>query len=149
LLRSPSSDEITAEWLANFSTHSYQPMATLLSEEDFEFLSRQPGFDLTLHKKLRRERLEIFRMYLHRMIRDFSRLHLAARLIVAHSSHDQSALLARLFWLKIRFSGTVVRAEIAYRLCRLGIGTLPARALIARLEDMSAQISAAAAIQAA
>lgn len=149
LLRSPSSDDITPEWLANFSTHSYQPMATLLSEEDFEFLSRQPGFDLALHRKLRRERLEIFRMYLHRMIRDFGRLHLAARLIVAHSAEDQSGLLLRLLWLKMRFSGTVLRAEVAYHLCHVGIGTLPARALIARLEDMSIQIGAVTAIQAA
>jgi hypothetical protein len=149
LLKSPSSDDISPEWLANFSTHAYQPMASLLSEEDFEFLSRQPGFDLALHKKLRRERLEIFRMYVHRMIRDFGRLHFAARLIIAHSTQDQSNLLIRLLWLRVRFSGTVMRAELAYYLCRLGIGTLPARALIARLEEMSAQISAASAIQTA
>jgi len=122
-------------------------MATLLSQEDFEFLSRQPGFDLALQRKLRRERLEIFRMYLHRMIIDFGRLHFAGRLLIAHSSEDHSGLFIRLVWLKVRFSTTVLRAEFACHLCRLGIGTLPARTLIARLEEMSAQIRAVSAIQ--
>jgi hypothetical protein len=142
LLESTSVDEITAEWLANFSAELYSPMENLLSEEDFDFLSRQPGFDLALYKKLRRERLQIFRMYLHRMIADFGRLHFAARLLVTHASEDQSEILKHLLWLKLRFSITVLRAEFSYHLCRFGVGTLPARALVARLEDMSAQVGA-------
>jgi hypothetical protein len=145
LLKPASVHDITPEWLANFSAESYLPMEKLLSGEDFEFLSRQPGFDLALYRKLRRERLEIFRMYLHRMIRDFGRLDFAARLIVANAAEDHSRVLAHLLWLKLRFSTTVVRAELAYHLCRFGLGTLPCRALIARLEEMTAQISAVSA----
>src|SRR6202011_3573619 len=104
LLESTSADAITAEWLANFCAESYSPMENLLSGEDFDFLSRQPGFDLALYRKLRRERLQIFHMYLHRMIADFSRLHFAARVIVAHATEDQSGTLKRLLWLKLRFS---------------------------------------------
>jgi hypothetical protein len=117
-------------------------MENLLSAEDFDFLSRQPGFDLALYRKLRQERLQIFRMYLRRMIADFSRLHFVARLIVAHAADDQSGILKRLLWLKLRFSASVLRAEFSYHLCRFGVGSLPARALITRLQDMSAQIGA-------
>jgi hypothetical protein len=142
LLESSSAEEITQDWLANFSAESYSPMENLLSDEDFDFLSRQPGFDLALYRKLRSERLQIFRMYLHRMIADFNRLHFVARLIVAHALEDQSEILKRLLWLKLRFSVTVLRAEFSYHLCRFGVGSLPARALVARLQDMSAQIGA-------
>jgi len=58
-------EEITPEWLENFSTSVYHPMEGLLADEDFRFLSRQPGFDLSLYRKLRRERLRIFRQYLN------------------------------------------------------------------------------------
>jgi len=62
-------EEITPEWLENFSTSVYHPMEGLLADEDFRFLSRQPGFDLSLYRKLRRERLRIFRQYLNLSLR--------------------------------------------------------------------------------
>ena len=77
--------EITPEWLANFSAASYYPMQGLLAREDFAFLSRQPGFDLSLIK-FRRERLRIFRQYLNRLVLDFNRLHTTALIVLAHSA---------------------------------------------------------------
>lgn len=148
LLRSPSVDDITPQWLASFTPEAYLPMGTLLNEEDFDFLSRQPGFDLALHRKLRRERLEIFRMYLHRMIVDFSRLHFAARVLMASSHEDHSALVFRLIWLNFRFVGTVTRAEIACYACRFGIGSLSARALVARLNEMHQYMGAVSSLPA-
>jgi hypothetical protein len=115
-------------------------MEGLLNNEDFQFLSRQPGFDLSLYRKLRRERLAIFRLYLHRIIADFNRLHLAARLIAAQSGGDQTALLKRLVTLKLRFSVSVLQAELNYHLCRLGLRSLPARQLIVCLEQLSSEI---------
>ena len=55
LLRQCPVHDITPEWLENLSIASYYPMEELLSDEDFAFLSRQPGFDLSLYRKLRRE----------------------------------------------------------------------------------------------
>ena len=43
-----SFDEIPREWLEDFKPSSYYPMQRLLSDEDFRFLARQPGFDLSL-----------------------------------------------------------------------------------------------------
>ena len=139
-------EELTREWVANFSISIYQPMQRLFSEEDFSFLSRQPGFDLDLYKKFRRERLRIFRQYMNRLIGDYNRLHEAARMTLAAtsaaSSRDQSEMLARLIKLRFDFALAVVQAEANYLLCRLGFRTLAVRAVVLRLGELSAQVSA-------
>lgn len=141
LFRACSISEVTSEWLENFSVSSYYPMTGLLSEEDFRFLSRQPGFDLSLYRKLRRERLRIFKQYLNRSIIDFNRLHTAVRAIVPYLPANGPDIVSRLIWLKLRFCYAVVRAELSYRACLLGVGTLSVRALIADLEEMSQQLT--------
>lgn len=147
LYRRCNIEEITSEWLESFSPSSYYPMQGLLSEEDFRFLSRQPGFDLSLYKKLRRERLHIFRQYLTRLILDFNRLHTAARILLSHGHEDQSQLVKHLVWLKVKFSLAVVQAECSYVLCCIGFRSLAVRAMILRLEEMSAQLSSISAAQ--
>ena len=135
-------EELPADWLERFSPESYRPMEGLLNREDFAFLFRQPGFDFSLYRKLRQERLQIFRQYLDRMIVDFNRLHLVARLALAHSNEDHSELLVKLILLKVRFSASVLAAEFRYMLCCFGLRTLSARALISELEELSAQVHA-------
>jgi len=142
-------EELPSDWLERFSPESYRPMEGLLNREDFAFLFRQPGFDLSLYRKLRYERLQIFRQYLDRMIVDFNCLHLIARLALAHSSEDRSELLIKLILLKFRFSGSVLAAEFRYTLCRFGLRTLSARALISELEEMCTQLQAISLAQAA
>jgi hypothetical protein len=142
-------EDITPEWLDNFSPSMYYPMEGLLADEDFRFLSCQPGFDLSLYRKLRRERLHIFRQYLSRLILDFNRLHTAARLLVAHGHEDRSDLVSQLMWLKLRFSVAVVRTQLSYLTCCLGFRSLAVRAVILRLEDMNAQWGVILASQAA
>ena len=142
-------EEITPEWLEGFSPSSYYPMERLLSEEDFRFLSRQPGFDLSLYRKLRKDRLHIFRQYLSHLIRDFNRLHTAARLLLAQAEEDRSDVVARLIWLKVRFSWAVIRAEFSYLLCCVGFRTLAVRAAILSLEEMSTQLGSIASAHAA
>ncbi len=148
LLKRCSVQEITSEWLENFSVSSYYPMEGLLNDEDFKFLSREPGFDLSLYKKLRRERLRIFEQYLNRSIVDFNRLHTAVRAIVPHLPDNGSEIVGRLIWLKFRFSGAVLQAQASYWLCLLGIGSLSVRSLISQLEQMSLQLSLVSAAQA-
>ena len=63
LFRKCTAEDITPEWLENFSVSTYSVMEGLLDDRDFDFLSRQSGFDLSLYRKLRRERLSIFRQY--------------------------------------------------------------------------------------
>jgi hypothetical protein len=142
LCRKAALQEITQEWLETFSVAAYYPMQGLLADEDFAFLSRQPGFDVSLYRKLRRERLYIFRQYLIRLIVDFNRLHASARFILSRSNEDRSDAVTRLMRLKLQFSIAVFQAECSYLLCHLGFRFLAVRRLISSLENMSLELSA-------
>ncbi len=149
LSRKCSAQEVTPEWLESFSVASYHPMAGLLNDEDFKFLSQQPGFDLSLYKKLRRERLRIFKQYLNRSIADFNRLHRAVRSILPYVKQDCSDVVSRLIWLKVRFCLAVLKAELSYRLCLVGYHSLAVRSLIGELEAMNSQLKLVSAAHAA
>ncbi len=139
LFRGTQPDEISLEWLRSFSPAKYRSMEGLMNGEDFAFLSSQPGFDLSLYRKLRRDRLRIFRQYLAGMIVDFNRLHKAARLAIAQCPEDRSALIPVLIALKARFSLAVLAAEFRCALCLCGVKTLGARSLLLQLEELNAQ----------
>lgn len=141
--------EITSEWLDSFSVSSYYPMQGLLNDEDFRFLSRQPGFDLSLYRKLRRDRLNIFKQYLNRSIGDFNRLDTAVRTMISLSTQDCSDLASRLIWLRVRFSFAVMKAECSYRLCLIGFRSLAVKSLLVQLENMYVQLGDISATQAA
>ena len=147
LYRNTSVEELTTEWAESFSVSYYAPMVGLLSDEDFKFLARQPGFDFALRRKLRRERLEIFRGYLRKLVADFNRLHLAIRLSIARQSEDHSHLVAQLVWLKIRFSISLLRVEASYLLCWMGVRTIHVGSLVSYLEEMSARLQAISELQ--
>ena len=144
LLRQCHLSDVTPEWLEGFSPLTYQPMEFLLAEEDFEFLVRQPGFEESLHKKLKRERISIFRQYLHRLIADFNRLHVYARYLITQSQTDQSKLLAQLVWLRMRFSFTVLRVEASLVLAYFGCRPRVVSQAIARLDEMNGYLHALA-----
>ena len=147
LFRKCDLTDIPADWLEEFSVSTYHPMQGLLAAEDFNFLSRQPGFDLSLYRKLKRDRLKIFRQYLHRAIRDFNKLYAVAMALIPNAPTDCSDLAKRLIWLRLRFSFSVARAELSYCLCLLGFRSLAVRSLLQQLEEMSAQLTAISALQ--
>lgn len=122
-------------------------MVGLLSDEDFQFLARQPGFDFALRRKLRRERLAIFRGYLQKLVSDFNRLHLAIRLVISRQSQDCSELVGQLVWLKVRFSLLLMRVELSYMLCWVGVRTVRVSDLVHCLEEMSATMQSVSAMQ--
>ncbi len=145
LLRQCHLSDVTPEWLESFSPATYQPMEILLAEEDFAFLVRQPGFEASLHRKLRRERIWIFRQYLNRLIADFNRLHAYARYLITQSQEDQSGLLGRLVWLRLRFSFTVLRVEASLLFAYVGCKPRVVSQAIARLDEMNGYLHALAA----
>ena len=144
-----SFNEIPHEWLEEFTPNSYYPMRRLLSDEDFQFLARQPGFDLSLYRKLKRERLLIFRQYLRRLIVDFNRLYTVNRTLISLQEEDHSELAVRLMKLRVRFMFSVLSAECSYVLCCMGVKTMVATGMLARLEEMTAEFSRVAQPEAA
>lgn len=141
LFRHCRPDEITPEWLSSFSPANYKPMELLLDDVDFEFLVRQPGFDASIGKKLRRDRIRIFRQYLNRMIGDFNRLDTYARFLISKSQEDQSALFLRLIGIRARFSLNVVRLQFSLALAYFGSEPRTVSQVIAQLEEMSSWLS--------
>ena len=59
LLRQYHLADVTPEWLESFSPSAYRPMELLLADDDFNFLVRQPGFESSIGKKLRQDRVRI------------------------------------------------------------------------------------------
>lgn len=144
-----SFNEIPREWLEEFTPSSYYPMRRLLSDEDFQFLARQPGFDSSLYRKLKRERLLIFRQYLRRLILDFNRLYTVTRTLISQQEEDHSDMAVKLMKLRVRFMFSVLSAECSYVLCWMGVKTMVATAMLARFEEMSAEFVRVAQPQAA
>ena len=62
---------IMPDWLDEISVDRYRPMARLLTENDFEFLRSQPGFQPHMAAELRLQRCRIFRGYLRSLETDF------------------------------------------------------------------------------
>ena len=89
--------ECDPEWIANFSIATYRPMLRLLSEDDYKFFTSQPGITPKAVEQFRRERRRVFRSYLRSLVKDFHRLHLAARMTLIYSQQDRPELAQVLF----------------------------------------------------
>jgi hypothetical protein len=141
LIRPCQLAELPSDWLENFQTSTYYPMRSLLADDDFKFLSRQPGYDVALHRKFRQDRLKIFRQYLNRLILDFNRLHRFAVVVVFQTEGDHTPLFLRLIQLRISFSLAVFQVEFCYLLCRFRIRSMSVGSLLASLDEMATQLA--------
>ena len=65
---------VTQEWLAELSPDRYRPMNRLLDNRDIRFLREQQGFRPEMEKRLRAQRVLVFREYLRLLEADFHRL---------------------------------------------------------------------------
>ena len=124
------------EWLEDFSANAYRPMERLLDNRDYTFLAAQAGFEPSIARQLRRERVGIFHSYLAEMIRDFHRLLLAARVISVFASEDQSAFIATLWRVRWSFYAAVAAVEIHVALHWMGVGTVDVQGLLASVQRM-------------
>ena len=128
--------ECDPEWLANFSTATYRPMQRLLNESDLKYLAAQSGITANTVKQLRRERRRIFRAYLRNLVRDFHRLHLAARMTLLYSSEDRPDLAQTLLRQRAVFTWAVLMVEFRLVLHAAGFGPVDVSSLLGALEDM-------------
>lgn len=124
------------EWLDDFSAADYRPMERLLDARDCAFLASQTGFQPSIARRLRRQRIGIFQSYLRGMIRDFHRLLRVARFITVYASQDSAGFEADLWRLQWRFYRCLVAAEVRLALSMIGVGAVDARGLLASLERM-------------
>jgi hypothetical protein len=122
-------------------------MERLLSEEDYQFLAAQKGYDPRIVRRLRCERRKIFREYLHCLRRDFGRLEAAARVLMVNSSVDRPDLAKALLRQRLFFTYGVLAAECRLMLHGLGLGTVDTGRLVGSLDAMRAQLGQLTAVR--
>ena len=132
--------EYDPQWLQDFSISKYRPMLRLLSEDDYEFLASQAGFQRKIASQLRTERRRVFRAYLRNLVRDFYRLQQVAKMMALYSSHDRPELAAALLKQRITFSVAVFAVRLRLGLHTVGIGAVNVRNLIGSLDHMRLRV---------
>jgi hypothetical protein len=135
------------EWINNFSVARYRPMLRLLDEADYKFLATQPGYSKNYINRLRAERRGIFRAYLRNLVRDFHRLHMAARMVLVYAPQDRSDLAMTLMRQRVLFTFAILSVEYRLVLHTVGIGTVDVSQLIAALDNMRVRVGDLAAAQ--
>jgi hypothetical protein len=118
----------------------YRPMERLLQEEDFRFLSSQPGFSARIGRRFRSERRRIFRAYLRSLCADFSRVSKACQLLIIHAAEDRGDLAKGIIRQRLLFTLGICAVEGRLLLHAAGVGTVDVRGLVGSLEAMQAQI---------
>jgi hypothetical protein len=135
-----SAAEFDPAWLEDFSIAKYRPMLRLLSEDDYEFLASQAGYDVKIASQLRMERRKVFRAYLRNLVRDFNRLHNAAKIMALCSAQDRPDLTNALLKQQITFSFAVAAVKARLMLHTVGIGTVEVRNLLASVDHLRSEI---------
>jgi hypothetical protein len=139
-LASRQDSNVSADQLLAVAPEKYRPMERLLQEEDFRFLSSQPGFSPQLGRRFRTERRKIFRGYLRNLSKDFGRVSLACQTLVVHAADDRGDLAKSLIRLRVMFGLGMLAVEGRLLLHAAGLGTVDVRSLVESLTAMQAQI---------
>jgi hypothetical protein len=130
-----------------FAASRYKPLDRLLDPLDYRFLQSQTAYSRRIVRRLRGQRIEIFRGYLRCLARDFSRVSSALKLMMVQSSVDRSALAALLLKQRIVFSVHMMSIEASLVLYSLGLSvpTVDVQRLVDALDAMRVQLQALAA----
>jgi|SRR5665213_1218507 len=141
ILRRRSPAALLSDETGSFSLDRYQPMGSLMAEEDLVFLKSQPGYRAEIGERWKRERRRIFRLYLAELKADFRRLHAHARELVAGSGADSAALVEVLMKQQFTFMLATTALEFRLALQWMGIGRVDIAPLIELVEAMRVDLS--------
>ena len=137
---------LPADWEKLYVGSRYKPMERLLDRDDYRLLAAQPG-NGRLVRRLRANRIAIFRGYARCLSRDFSRVSCALRMLMVHAQMDRSSLTGLLLKQELQFRVNMMSLEV--RLALHGLGwtapELDVSSLVDALDAMGAQLRALAA----
>jgi hypothetical protein len=139
-LASRQNAEVPMDQSLALAPGKYRPMERLLQEEDFRFLSSQPGFSARLGRRFRTERRRIFRSYLRSLSMDFGRVAQACQILVIHAAEDRGDLAKGIIRQRFLFALGILAVEGRLLLHAAGVGTVDVHGLVESLEAMQAQI---------
>ncbi|HTQ58010.1 MAG TPA: hypothetical protein VMI94_26275 [Bryobacteraceae bacterium] len=115
-------------------------MERLLAEEDYRFLSSQPGINGKALRRLRAERRKIFRGYLTCLRRDFSLVGAALRMMMLYSSHDRGDLAGVLYKQQALFALGMLAVEWRLVLHACGLGSVDVSNLVRAMENIRLEL---------
>jgi hypothetical protein len=133
---------VTTDWLNELSTDRYRPMLRLLDATDFQFLRSQKGFTPEMAKRLRRQRVQVFRGYLRMLVADFDRVGAALRVILAQSEYDCPELASLVFRRQLAFALGLIDVHCRLMLFGLGWSHVDVSGLIRLFDGMRLQLHA-------
>jgi hypothetical protein len=139
-LASRQNGEVPMDQSLVLAPGKYRPMERLLLEEDFRFLSSQPGFSARLGRRFRTERRRVFRAYLRSLSMDFGRVSKACQMLVIHAAEDRGDLAKGIIRQRLLFALGIFAVEGRLLLHAAGVGTVDVHGLVVSLETMQAQI---------
>jgi hypothetical protein len=130
-----------------FLASRYKPMDRLLDPLDYRFLQSQAGHSRRIVRRLRGQRVDIFRGYVRCLARDFSRVSSALKLVMVHSSVDCSALEGLLLKQRMLFSMHMMSIEASLALYSFGLSvpTVDVQRLVDALDALRIQVQVLAA----
>jgi hypothetical protein len=121
---------VTSQWIDELSMERYRPMMRLLDGADLQFLRTQPGFNPRMITRLRVQRCQIFRGYLHCLSADFERVCAAIKMLMLQSRRDRPELAAVLVRHQMLFACCLLIAHSRVLLFRMGLGTVDVSELV-------------------
>jgi len=120
---------VTQEWLAELSPDRYRPMSRLLDNRDIRFLREQHGFRPEMEKRLRAQRVLVFREYLRMLEADLRRL-------CSGLQHDTSV---RMRWQAI-FAWRVLEVKFQVTLYQFRLAEVDVAPLMSVFEDLREEL---------
>src|SRR3984893_9617067 len=139
-LASRQNAEVPMDQSLALAPGKYRPMERLLQEEDFLFLSSQPGFSARLGRRFRTERRRVFRAYLRSLSMDFGRVSQACQMLVIHAAEDRGDLAKGIIRQPLLLALGIFAVEGCLMLHAAGVGTVDVNGVVESLEAMQAQI---------
>jgi hypothetical protein len=122
-------------------------MERLLDPMDYRFLESQSCYSRGMARRLRANRIGIFRGYARCLARDFSRVSTALKMLMVHAPVDRSALAGLLLKQRLLFTGNMMSLEVQLMLHGLGWSapSVDVRSLVEALDAMRTQLRVLAA----
>jgi hypothetical protein len=120
----------------------YRPMQRLLDPSEFEFLASHPACNPKMLRKMRAERVHLFRSYLRSLTLDFARTATGIESIMVSSNVDRPELAKLVQSGRLTFATGLVSVECRLVLFRYGLGTVDVQPLVAAIASMREQLQA-------
>jgi hypothetical protein len=131
----------TSEWIDDLSLDRYRPMLRMLDGSDIAFLRSQPGFTPDMARKLRAQRLQIFRGYLRSLETDFGRICAAIKLVMMQSQNDRPELAETLLRQQLTFACSMLSVRFHLVLYSLGMCSVEVSKLVSIFDCLRLELT--------